>query len=182
MQQLKDCKFQKLQYTRSISQCDDMSCAQTALPRLVVAANLSSEGTVGRLGYKAYDFVTAPGVDNWSLSSLPPCLPGKQSSSQFSGRPAQNGCYKSSAGQPAQNGCCNTNGLVYSDGTPVPASEKLAQYVAENKDSLEKVDVKGSLKRHSDYWKTDLLEKKLDWAPNLMSLWHAQSAYVPLHT
>ncbi len=87
---------------------------------------------------------SASGVE----ASLQPCLSqhlqGKSDGRERAGRPAQQGCPKSSTGRPAQKGCPKTSELQYSDGTVVSARASINQYIAAHTDELERVNVKGS--------------------------------------
>ncbi len=85
---------------------------------------------------------------------LSKALLGKADRGEKTGRPAQEGCPKPSTGRPAQEGCPKASGMQYSDGTAVPARDNIAQYVEAHGDELERVNVKGSLARHADFWKT----------------------------
>ncbi len=78
---------------------------------------------------------SASGVEVVPRRLLSKSLLGKVDRGERTGRPAQEGCPKSSTGRPAQQGCPKASGLQYADGTAVPARDSIVQYVEAHGDS-----------------------------------------------
>ncbi len=110
--------------------------------------------SLGECGCNSKQTFSALGVEVVPWRFFSKFLLGKADRGERTGRPAQEGFPKSSTGRPAQKGCPKASGLQYSDSTAVSSRDSIIQYIEAHGDELERANVKGSLARHADLWKT----------------------------